>query len=149
MPQLFKPGKLCYTESMKKIVSLILIFVTALALAACGSRPHITIHEKEYYTQPAVEAAADDVVRPEIQAVFDEYENGMREYCDFMYRYNSSGNKPAMADELTEYATMINELGAYFTCSADWDLTEAERAYREEIQERVTRILVNSAAGID
>lgn len=84
-------------------------------------------------------------IRPEFKEAMDAYEAFYKDYCDFMKKYSEN---PADLSMLTEYASMLvklNEMNQAFESRDSADMNNEELKYYLDVNNRVTKMLVDVA----
>ena len=157
---------------MKKAISVMLVLVLVLSLAACGGKAPDTSgsdnisdtnHEDTYVpdtttattpsTQPSTEATTpatteemgSDEIDPDFKAAVDSYEAFFDEYVAIMKKYKEN---PTDLSILTDYATYMGQYADMMQKFEAWeneDLNKAELAYYIDVQARITKKLLEVA----
>ena len=112
------------------------------------TEPEETEAEKEEtkpeQTEEPTEAKTDEL-RADFKAAMDSYEEYMDEYVDFMKKYQKN---PSDLTLLAQYAEMMSKYAELTENFEKWeseDMNDAELAYYLEVQERVTKKLLEIA----
>lgn len=87
-----------------------------------------------------------DGMRPEFKKAMDSYEEYMNEYCDFMKKYAESDGTDLellsdYADYMSKYADVVKDFEAW----DNGELNNAEMAYYLDVQNRITKRLLEIA----
>ena len=156
---------------MKKAISVMLVLVLVLSLAACGGKEPSTntsdnISGTTYVpeqgdtttattpsTQPSTEATTTATtaetdsadIDPDFKAAMDSYEAFFDEYVAIMKKYKAN---PTDLSILTDYATYMGQYADMMQKFEAWeneDLNKAELAYYIDVQARITKKLLEVA----
>lgn len=83
-----------------------------------------------------------DGLRADFKEAMDSYEAFMKEYCDFMEKYNADSSDVTL---LADYASFMAKYADFAEKFSEWeneDLNDAELAYYIDVQARVEKMLL-------
>ena len=156
---------------MKKAISVMLVLVLVLSLAACGGKEPSTSTSDNISgttcvpeqgdtttattpsTQPSTEATTTATtaetdsaeIDPDFKVAMDSYEAFFDEYVAIMKKYKEN---PADMSILADYATYMGQYADMMQKFEAWeneDLNKAELAYYIDVQARITKKLLEVA----
>ena len=133
---------------MKKAVSIILVLVCMLSLAACG-KPKPVYSVTTESTAPAPKPEAEDAggteqapeepvspgtqahpgVRPELVEFFEAYEAFIDEYIAVLEKLESAGQEE-LVSLMTEYNRLLGKYAEYMEAAEKWQSVNAELKMR-------------------
>ena len=153
---------------MKKLIALILMIVLVSSMSACGksddkkdevkqdevvvnqdvNKEDTTIkeeEEEEKQEETKEESNLKDGMRIEFKEAMDAYEAFYDDYVDFMKKYNENPSDLTLMMELGDMTSKLSDMEDKFAKWEDEDLNDAELKYYIEVQNRVSKKLLDVA----
>lgn len=142
---------------MKKILAVILMCLLCFSLCSCGGETsgkqeavvsnsrETTESVKNERTEPAEAVENVDGITADFKSAMDSYEKFMDEYVSFMKKYKANPTDLSLLGDYADYMSKYSEFMEDFEKWEDEEMNAAELAYYLEVQQRVSKKLLEAA----